>query len=203
MGNNQLSVRLTDDRILCIRRPDIDRDQEKMIEFFAQLPRAFRNYLRYNVTNPKLLRQRLEMVDERDHWRLIAEIDGKIVGDGSMDREPFGWTHHIAHVRTVIGQNVTHLGIGTIMLRRLVEIGRSAGVDRFYSEVIKEHGEMIKALEDEGFVYESTRMQYAKDLKGRLHDVVVMSNDQSTMWNRLQEHIEKLDINMQNIHRGA
>ena len=196
-------VRLGDGRDLRIRRPDIDSDQSRMIEFFSKLPRSLRNYLRYNVTKPELLRRRLSMVDERDHFRLIAEIDGKVVGDGSMDREPFGWTHHIAHVRTVVDPEFKSLGIDTLLLRRLVEFGKECGVDRFFSEVIKEHTEMIRTLENEGFVMELTLKDYAKDIKGRLRDVVVMSNDQTTVWKRLEEHIEELDIRMHSLYRGA
>lgn len=202
MDASDQEIRLSDGRELRVRRPEREVDRDKMIEFFSRLPRNLRNYLRYNVTNPELLDKRLKMVDQRDHFRLIAEIDGVIVGDGSMDREPFGWTHHIAHVRTVVSPEVKHLGVATILLRRLVEFGKECGVDRFFSEVIKEHTEMIQTFENEGFVLESTLKDYAKDLKGRLHDVVVLSNDQTTVWKRLEEHIEELDIRMPNIYRG-
>ena len=203
MNTARQTIHLPDNRELIIRQPETEMDGEKMIAFFAQLPRELRNYLRYNVMNPELFRERLKMVDGRNHWRLIAEIDGVVIGDGTMDREPFGWTHHVAHVRTVVCPQSLHLGIGTILLRCLVEIGRSSGIDRFYSEVIKEHKEMIRNLREEGFVDEAVLRDYAKDLKGRLHDVVVMSNDQSAVWNRLEEHIDALDIKMTSIHRGA
>ncbi len=196
-------IRLADDRELTVRKPTVSEDKERLIAFFSGLPRGLRNYLRYNVTNPDLCQRRLELVDGKDHWRLIAELDGDIMGEGSMDREPFGWTHHIAHLRIVVEPTAVRLGIGTILLRRLVELGRSAGIERFYSEVIKEHTEMISALEQEGFVYEATRKDYAKDLKGKLHDVVIMSNDQSAVWSKLEEHIEEMDIRMPAIHRGA
>ena len=108
-----MSFELKDGRKLIVRQPEIETDQERMMGFFAELPRDRRNYLRYNVTNPELLKRRLSIVDEQDHWRLIAEVDGKIVGDGSMDREPLGWSHHIADVRIVVAPYEIGTGIGT------------------------------------------------------------------------------------------
>ena len=194
-------IRLADGRELELRKPQPDRDLEAMIAFFSSLPRQLRNYLRYNVTNVELCRKRLESVDEKIHWRLIAELEGVIVGEGSMDREPFAWTHHIAHVRTVVKPEAKSLGIATLLLRRLVELGSGSGVERFYSEVIKEHTEMIQILEKEGFAHETTRKSYARDLKGKLHDVVVMANDQSAVWRKLEEHVEALDVGIPKIYR--
>jgi len=203
MNEKKKGIKLADGREVIIRKPDPDQDWERLLKFFTKLPRRLRSYLRYNVTDAELCRKRLELVDEHDHWRLIAELEGEIVAEGAMDREPFGWTHHLAHVRTVVDPEVANLGINTILLRRFVQLGRTEGIERFYSEVLREHMDMIRALEKEGFVYETTRRDYAKDIKGRLHDVVILSNDQSAVWRKLRENVEELDIQMSSINRGA
>jgi len=203
MSTKEQVVNLAGGQELTVRQPIPERDLDRLTEFFKRLPNQLRSYLRYNVTDPELCRKRLELVDEKDHWRLVAELHGNIVGEGALDREPFGWTHHLAHVRIVVEPNVRQLGIGTVLLRRLVELGKVASVERFYCEVIKEHTEMIDTLEKEGFVYEITRKDYAKDIRGQLHDVIVLSNDQSKVWRKLEEHINELDIKMPRIFYGA
>jgi RimJ/RimL family protein N-acetyltransferase len=203
MSEKKKGIKLAGGREVIVRKPDADRDWERLVDFFGRLPRRLRSYLRYNVMDPELCRKRLKLVDEQDHWRLIAELDDRIVAEGSMDREPFGWTHHLAHVRTVIDPEAANLGIGTVLLRRFVQISRTEGIERFYSEVLREHADMIASLEKEGFVYETTRRDYAKDIKGRLHDVVILSNDQSAVWRKLRENVEEMDIQMSSVFRGA
>lgn len=178
---------------LVIRVPDASKDLNRLAEFFASLPRSLQNTLRYNVLDKQLLRQRLEQIDGTDHWRLIAEIGGKIVGDATMDREPFGWTRHVAEVRAVVDPQYSLLEIEAALFKELAAMGDKAGIERLFTEVMKGQNKLIAALEKIGFVYEATRRKYAKDLYGRLHDVILMSNDLNKVWRSLARHIEELD----------
>jgi N-acetylglutamate synthase-like GNAT family acetyltransferase len=178
---------------LVIRVPSISKDLNSLADFFAVLPSSLQNTMRYRVTDKKLLRQRLEQIDGANHWRLIAEIGGKIVGDATMDREPFDWTRHVAEVRAVVDPQYSLIDIETALFKELAVRGDKAGIERLFTEVMKGQNKLIAALEQTGFVYEATRRKYAKDLQGRLHDVILMSNDLNKVWRSLAMHIEELD----------
>ena len=178
---------------LVIRIPAISKDLDSLVNFFAVLPSSLRNKMRYKVTDKELLRKRLEQIDGTNHWRLIAEIGGKIVGDATMDREPFGWTRHVAEVRAVVDPQYSLLDIEAGLFKELAVLGDKAGIERLFTEVMKGQNKLITALEQAGFIYEATRRKYAKDLQGRLHDVILMSNDLDKVWKSLAKQIEELD----------
>ena len=178
---------------LIIRVPAISKDLDSLVNFFAVLPSSLQNKMRYRVTDKELLRQRLEQIDGTNHWRLIAEIGGTIVGDATMDREPFGWTRHVAEVRAVVDPQYSLLDIEAALFKELAVLGDKAGIERLFTEVMKGQNKLITALEQTGFIYEATRRKYAKDLQGRLHDVILMSNDLDKVWKSLAKHIEELD----------
>jgi hypothetical protein len=178
---------------LVIRVPAISRDLDSLVNFFSVLPSSLQNTMRYRVTDRELLRQRLEQIDGIHHWRLIAEIGGKIVGDATMDREPFDWTRHVAEVRAVVDPQYSLLDIEAALFKELAVLGDRAGIERLFTEVMKGQNKLIAALEQTGFVYEATRRKYAKDPQGRLHDVILMSSDLNKVWRSLAIHIEELD----------
>jgi ribosomal protein S18 acetylase RimI-like enzyme len=186
--------RLGDNRKVIVRVPDPDVDLEPLVEFLAGLPPEARNYLRYDVNDLDTCRRRLKQVDDVDHWRVIAELDGLIVGDVTMDREPYGWSRHVAELRGVVHPKYRYLGIEPILLNQLVKSGAKAGIERLFTVVRADQREMIEIFEKEGFAYEFTRRKYAKDLRGKLKDVVVMSNDLDKVWKQLADQLEEMDI---------
>lgn len=169
-------------------------DVGQLQAFFLSLPKESRHYLRYNVTNPEFVAARLAQLDDANHWRIVAELDGAIIGDATMDRESFAWTHHVAELRAVVHPDHASKGILAMMFEELVALGAQAKIERLFTEVVKGQTELIAALETVGFVYEATRKGYAKDSSGKLHDAIIMSNDLNQMWKRLKEHLEELDV---------
>jgi ribosomal protein S18 acetylase RimI-like enzyme len=202
MDDYKKRIGLKDGRELIVRRPNLEHDLDELVGFLSNLPDERKNYFRYNVADPKICRARLEQINWTEHWRLIAEIDGEIVGNGTLDRDPFGWTRHMAHLRSVVHPNYEKLGVGPILLRELVGLAQTAGIERLYAEVIKEQKSTIRMLEKEGFLAEITLAHYAKDLKGRLHDVVIMSNNLEEIWEHLAQEFNELDIRYSRFYSG-
>ena len=99
------------------------QDLERLATFMSSLPLKSRNYLRYDVTNIEILRRRLDEVDGKDHFRLIAVFEDRIVGDITMDREPFGWTRHAAQIRGVVDSKFSDGELGTVLFQALVQLG--------------------------------------------------------------------------------
>jgi ribosomal protein S18 acetylase RimI-like enzyme len=188
---------------MVVRIPTVARDLDRLAHFFAALPIGVRNTLRYRATDQDFLRHRLEQLDERHHWRLVAEIDGMIVGDATMDREPFGWTLHVAEVRAVVEPGHSLHEVESVLFRELAAMGRKAGVERLFTEVMKGQTRLVRELEREGFVYEATRKKYAKDPNGKLHDVIIMSNDLEKIWKALADCIDDLDFQVGRNMAGA
>ena len=190
-----VTCRLGDGREVLIRRPTVG-DLDRMLAFFSQLPAAVKNHLRYNVGKDREVgMRRLDQVDEQNHWRLVAELEaGDFVADGTMDREMFGWTRHIADMRIVVDPRFDDKGLREAIAEELLRAAQQAGVERLQTEVLQEHTSYISVLEHIGFTREVVRKAYAKGVDGKLHDVIIMSNDLESIWKRLEDSLHEMDV---------
>jgi len=196
MEERVVTCRLADGREVLIRRPSVERDLDRLLSFYAQLPEAVRNHLRYDVgRNREVSTARLRQLDNQDHWRLTAELqDGTFVGDGTMDREPFGWTRHIANIRIVVGEGFDTLGAREAICEELIRVAQKSGIERLETEVLPEHESYIRFLTQLGFEREVVRKNRAKGIDGKLHDLIILSNDLESVWKRLEDNIHDMDI---------
>lgn len=193
MRTAEKTVRLADNRDLVVRRPQVDRDLHSLVDFFTRLPPEGRRYLRYDVTDTEAVRRRLLQVDSANHWRMIAELEDRIVGDATLDRRREAWAVHVAEMRGVIEPECIQLGVGPILFGELLEAAAAEGIERLVCEVLEQDAERIEMMDAIGFVREATLRNYARDMSGRLQDLTIMTNDLSDAWNRLLEQLEELD----------
>lgn len=193
MKQEEKKITLSSGEEVIIRQPSIEADLNRLVGFFSSLPAEIKNNLVYKVSDPEICRERLNQVDGKDHWRFLAEIDGKIAGDATMDRSSVNWTRHVAHIRVVVHPDYWRLGVGTLLCNQLVSVGAQSGVERLDVEMLKQHKEFIEMVGKLGFKYEVTRKHYAKDVNGELHDMIIMSNDLEAVWKRLAEELMEMD----------
>jgi RimJ/RimL family protein N-acetyltransferase len=196
MEDKIVTCRLADGREILIRQPSLDADLDRLLEFYAQLPAAVKNHLRYDVgANREIGVARLRQLDGKDHWRLLAELeDGTFIGDGTMDREPFGWTRHVASIRIVVSPDVEQRGVREALCEELLRVAQKVGIERIETEVLLEHESYLQFLSQLGFEREVVRKRRAKALDGKLHDLVIMSNDLERVWKRLEETVHEMDL---------
>lgn len=194
MQTGTKTVSLPGNLELIVRPPDVHRDLYNLIYFFTGLPPESRRYLRYDVTDVEAGRARLLQVDSRNHWRMIAELEGRIVGDATLDRKPDTWASHVAEIRGVIDPECHHLCVGPILFGELLEIASAGGIEMLICEVLEQDTEHIDMMDAIGFAREATLRNYARDMNGKLQDLVIMTNDLSDAWNRLLEQLEELDL---------
>jgi RimJ/RimL family protein N-acetyltransferase len=194
MADKVVTFKLQDGKEVRIRRPTIEGDLDRLMHFFLRLPPERKILLRYNVNNHEVLVARLGEVDGEDHWRLIAEVDGTIIADGTMDREPYSWMRHVAELRVLVDRAYQETGVLQALCEELVVLAQEAGVEKLQCMVPVERAKHIKALESIGFKQEVVRKELVKGIDGRLHDAVILSNDLNEVWRRLEESLHDMDV---------
>lgn len=185
--------KLIDGREVTVREPHPERDLEALVQFYGQLPPEVKQMLRYDVDDRAMVAARLKQIDGQNHWRLIAEHQGRIVAEAAVDRDPYGWTRHVAEVRMVVDPSIEYKGVRQLFVEHIIAVARQAGIERLTAEVLADHEKAIDILKGLGFCVELTRTNYAKGLDGRLHDVVVLSNDLEAVWRQLEEYLASMD----------
>jgi GNAT superfamily N-acetyltransferase len=130
-------------------------DAEALVRFHAHLSRHAVT-LRYFYPHLELSADEvshLTQVDGRDRVALIVESAGEIIAVGRYDRlkDPTK-----AEVAFIVADAFQHRGIATLLLERLAELARPAGVTHFVAEVMAENQTMLSVFHGAGFATEST-----------------------------------------------
>lgn len=92
--------------------------------------------------------QRFTEVDYDNRLALVAEVDGELVAVARYDRSP-GTDQ--AEVAFVVSDAYQHLGLGTLLLRRLAAAARVRAVATFEAETLESNREMREVFRGAGF----------------------------------------------------
>lgn len=154
-------------------RPLVAGDREGLVELFAHASREDRRYLRDDVTDRELVASWAENLDYTDVFPLVAVVNDRLVGDATLHfRE--GAHRHQGEVRIFLAQEVRRRGLGTKMLRALIDIARNVGLHQLIARIVTDQGPVIKAFQDLGFEHQCTLPNYFMLPNGSTRDIALM-----------------------------
>ena len=169
------TVYLTEDHAEMIIRPLLPEDRADLLDFFRRIPEEDRFYLKENVTDPRVVERWAEEVDYSRALPLLAIMDGKVVGDGTLHHRRAGARRHIGEVRIVVDPAYRNRGVGRGLLHKLLELARDRGVEKLMFEVVAGTEEAARhtALLL-GFVPVAALPAHVKDVGGIAHDLLIL-----------------------------
>lgn len=104
---------------------------------------------------------------------LLAEVDGKIVGSATLDRSDLKkLEHNVTFGITILKENCG-LGIGSILMEKVIEWTKSEGVEKIELEVFENNISAMKLYKKFGFFEEGRRKKMIKTDEGYL-DMIIM-----------------------------
>jgi len=134
-------------------RPIRPEDEPQMIQFHATLSERS-VYLRYFHMMPldtRIAHERLTRICFIDYDRemaIVAERDRELVAVGRLTREH--WSNE-AEFAVLISDKFQGRGLGTELVKRLLEIARAEELDRVTAEILGENRQMIEICRQLGF----------------------------------------------------
>ncbi|HDD24924.1 MAG TPA: GNAT family N-acetyltransferase [Chloroflexi bacterium] len=154
-------------------RPLTLEDKDGLVDLFARADKADLEYFRSDAGDRQIVEGWVDNLDLRRVFPLVAVVDNKIVGDATLH---FGerYHRHLAWVRIFLDRAYRRRGIGTQMLRCLIDIARKAGLQQLYAEIVTSQSQVIKAFEDLGFQHEVTLRDYFIADSGETLDMAIM-----------------------------
>lgn len=147
-------------------RPLTKEDKQGLMDLFARASKEDLEYFRNDAGDPAVVEGWVDTLDLQRVYPLVAIVNegdrggGRtVVGDATLH---FGehYDKHRAWVRIFLDRGHRHQGIGTLMLRSLIEIARNAGLQQLYAEVLANQPRVVKAFEDLGFKQEVMLRDY-------------------------------------------
>jgi len=160
-------------------RPLTKDDKQGLMDLFGRASKEDLEYFRSDAGEPEVVASWVENLDLQRVYPLVAVVDEgdsggrKIVGDATLH---FGehYDRHRAWVRIFLDRDYRSQGIGTLMLRSLIEIARTAGLQQLYAEILVNQPRVVKAFEDLGFKYEFTLSDYFMTSEGETLDMAIL-----------------------------
>ncbi len=187
-------IKLRDGRSLTLRMLQPD-DEERLIEFFAGLPRGSTQFLKHDVRDAEVVRSFVKRINPDSIWSIVAvSPEGKIVADATLHTVSRGWRRHIGEVRGVVAEEYRREGLATVLVRELIEHASARGLRKLKAEILDSQTGAFKVFQRMGFKEEARLKQHALDLDGKLHDVLILSNSVDDLWRNMEELISEMEI---------
>jgi len=185
-------VMLKDGSQVLIRSLTAD-DMKQSYQFFQSIPSTDLRYLRNDVTDRKVVKNRL-MNMKTNHEKILGAFSAdKLVADGSLELEPHGWKKHRGEIRLVISRDFQRKGLGMHMARELYLLAAAAKLEEIAVKMMRPQKAAQKIFQRLGFQEEMTLPSYVKDLKGRRQDMIIMRCDLKALWKKLENYFTETD----------
>ena len=155
-------------------RPLSKEDKQGLVDLFSRASQQDLEYFRSDAGDPAVVASWVDRLDLRRVFPLVAVVDDKIVGDATLH---FGehYRRHRAWVRIFLDHEYRRQGVGTLMLRTLIEITQRVGLHQLYAEVLTMQPQVIKAFEDLGFQNMVTLNDYFMMDNGETLDMAILA----------------------------
>ena len=184
--------KLKDGTEVTIRRIAPD-DLDKLMEFYNALPLDDRKYLKFDVTDRKVVARRLRRVDTGEDIRIAAFHGGLIVASGALELSGEAWSRHQGEIRVMAARPFQHRGLGAIMIRELYFIAVQNKVETIVARMMRPQVGAQRVFRRLGFREQSFLPDFVKDIQGDSQDLIVMSCDVTDLWKELDNLFSSSD----------
>ena len=154
-------------------RPLTKEDKRGLVDLFARASKQDLEYFRDDAGDPTVVESWVDNLDLKRVFPLIAVVDDQVVGDATLHFRK-RYHRHLAWVRVFLDRAYRRQGIGTLMLRCLIDIARRAGLHHLYAEIVTTQSQVVKAFEDLGFQHEVMLRDYFITSSEETLDMVVL-----------------------------
>jgi acetyltransferase len=155
-------------------RPMSPDDEARLGEFFGAVTDDDLRYFRDQVRDASLIHAWSEHLDYTKVLPLLALVKDRVVGNVSLHFCE-GPKRHTAEIRLFLAKDFRRRGLGTKMLRTLIDLARKQGLAILEVEVVADDANAVKAFEALGFKPEATLENGFLFPDGEAHDLVMLT----------------------------
>ena len=179
-------VTLRDDTVVTLR-PMVREERDELLAFFRRLSPEDRHFLKDDVTRAEIIEAWARDLDYDRVLPILAECEGRIVGNATLHRQPYGWMRHVGEIRVVTDAYFRRRGLASAMAREIFYLALQFGLDKMVAEMVADQVAAIKVFEKLGFQQEARLANHIVDLQGRKHDLVILTTDIPALMQKMQE----------------
>ena len=172
-----------------ILRLMVREDDKKLLEFFRRLPPEDRLFLKDDVTDAKLIQTWAENLDYSHVIPILAESEDRIIGDATLHRNRHGWSTHVGDIRLVTDPEFRRQRLGRILAREIFFLALVLKLNKVVAQMMEDQHGAIRVFTALGFEQEAILKNHVRDLEGKHHNLIIMSQDVIGFWRRIEDQI--------------
>jgi RimJ/RimL family protein N-acetyltransferase len=165
-----------------------EADEAAVLEFAQKLPMHDLLFLPRDISEPKVLAAWIKEIGRGAITSLLAVKDGKVVGCGTLVRDPFSWSPHVGEIRNVVSAEVRGQGVGRALSQEAFALALGAGLEKLVVQMTVDQTGAIAIFEDMGFKAEALLRDHVKDKAGKKHDIVVLGHNVAQVQAQLEAY---------------
>jgi L-amino acid N-acyltransferase YncA len=177
---------LKDGTKVTIKNLTID-DLDRLMSFYRTLPEEDLKYLRVDVTNRNIVKQRIEFADAGDIFRIIALKGDSIIADGALELTTEERSRHQGELRVIVAEEFRRKGVGMIIMRELYFLAIEKKVEKVVAKMMKPQVAARNICKTLGFHEELVIPDDVKDQTGKSQDLVIMTCNIQELWKELDQ----------------
>jgi L-amino acid N-acyltransferase YncA len=151
-----LTLRLMD-------RSDLDRS----VQFARTLPEGGLMFLTIDITDAKAMEPYIQAIEAGMAWSVLAEVDGRFVGYGSLAKSQPTWTRHLGEIRLLVSHEMRGYGLGSLLTKEACQLASEHGVQKMVARMAVEQKGAAQLFERLGFRTEALLNDFVMDRNGR------------------------------------
>lgn len=163
-------VKVLSDGMRVLLRPLAKGDAEQLYKLFERASPEDLERFRSNPTDRSVIEGWIENLDLSKVFSMVVEVNERIIGDATI-HHGVKYQRHLGWVRLFLDNEYRRRGIGSLMIRALIDIARKTGLHQLIALVPTDQPKLIKAFETQGFKNEFVHNDYAILHNGRTLDV--------------------------------
>jgi len=168
-------------------------DLDLLMDFYTALPNDDRRYLRVDVTDRDVIRQRLQLMESGFLFRICAVLGDRVVATGALEIFADAWRKHQGELRVIIDRDFRRKGLGLIMMRELYLLAHEKKVELVVTRIMRPQSAARSICRKLGFREELMVPDYLRDLTGATQDMVLMAADMQEFWKELEHFYQVSD----------
>src|SRR5580693_9285323 len=152
-------------------------DEAAVLAFAQALPTHDLLFLPRNISEPKVLAAWIKEIERGAITSLLAVKAGRVIGCGTIVRDPLSWSPHVGEIRNVVSPDVRGQGVGRALSQETFALALSLGLEKLLVQMTVDQTGAIAIFEGLGFKAEALLHDHVKDKTGKKHDIVVLGHN--------------------------
>ncbi len=152
-------------------------DRDAVLAFARALPEHDLVFLRMNITRPEVVDEWVRNIEAGRTVTVLAEVDGKVVGYGSLHHSEILWSRHLGEIRILASPDYRGRGLGKRLAEEMFAIGQGLKLQKIFAQLTVDQRGARQLFEHLGFRPEALLADWVIVRDGSTQDLLVMSHD--------------------------